>query len=179
MVGPPITKRQLRADFLTSNYQIIGLVKVSSVGFIGLMNDETSSTIEIQTASLSRAHQPSKLVDTYELLRLVKKHVQILCLKRPDDIGPHSMGQGGYATVSSHEILITTNIYEIQGTIEWAGHFDVSALMAEGRYSFFPLYDVKITHTLMPSAVYERPVSLINRRYVEVLATLRKRQKWE
>jgi hypothetical protein len=179
MVGPPITKRQLRADFLTSNYHVIGLARVGSIGFIGLMNDETSSTVEIQTASLSRSHQTSKLVDTYELVRLVKNHVQIVCLKRFEDIGPHTMGQGGYGTVSKHEILVTTSIYEIQGTIEWAGHFDVAALMAEGRYSFFPLYDVKITHTLIPSTHLERPVALINRRYVEVLALLRQRQKWE
>jgi hypothetical protein len=178
MVVSPITKRQIQADFLTTSYRIVGEVRVGRTGFSGLLNDEASTLLDIFAANMARAHQPTKLVDCYESMSIVKSEILAVCLRRSEDVGPHTLGRGGYA-VSSHPIWLTTPVYEITGTLEWAGHLDSSAIMAEGGRGFIPLFDAKLTHILIPATSFECPAMFFNRQYISTLALTKERQKWE
>jgi hypothetical protein len=174
MAGLSTTKRPLQADILTSSYRIVGELQVGSLGFNGLLNDEASPLLEIFHAGMARAHLPSKLVDHYDVLRVVKNQVIAVGLKRREDVGPHLPPGSSTASKAEISVCLTTSVYEIQGTIEWAGHFDFSSIMA-GGHDFFPLFDASATMVLVTATRFECPAMFFNRRYINTLALSKQR----
>jgi hypothetical protein len=177
MVVSPRTKRQVRADFVTTSFRAVGEAQVGRLGFNGLLNDD-NSLVEVYNVRMSRTHQPTKLVDSYDALSLVKKEIIAVCITRIEDIGPHTLGRPGYS-ISDYPVWLTTGAYEILGTLQWSGPFDFSAIMGESVGTFVPLYDTILTHTLIPGIRIESPVSILNRHFIASLAMIKERQKRE
>ena len=143
---------------------------VPNTGIMGLVNDPTSSYMEILDARLARAHMPSKLVDHYEVVRIVKSQIFAISLARREDLGPQALARGGYVRLNEYPMRITTPVYELDGVLEWAGRFDFSTVMAEGSRDFVPMYNAVITAILLPALRVESPAVLFNRRQVDILA---------
>ena len=79
----PRTYRFLPADIFTSGYRVVGKIMVSSTGAIGMLNDNTRSILEIHDARLARLPMPTKLVDHFEMTRMMKAHVYAVCMAPP------------------------------------------------------------------------------------------------
>ena len=167
---PSVTHRVVSADFFTPSYRIVGKVMVPNTGLMGLINDTTHSFMEILDARLARAHMPSKLVDHYEVVRVVKSQIFAIALTRREDMGPQALARGGYVRLNEYMVRITTPVYELMGTLEWAGRFEFSTIMIEGSREFVPIYNAMITAILIPSLKVESPAVLFNRRQVDLLA---------
>jgi hypothetical protein len=164
------SQRLIPADFLTSGYRIVGKILVPSSGIMGLMNDTTNSFTEILDAKLARLHMPTKLVDHFEVVRLVKAQVFAVCLSRREDLGPQALTRGGYVRVTDYPIRVTSQVFELEGNLEWAGRFDFSTIMVEGTREFVPLYAGTLTAILIPTLKIESAALLFNRRHVDLLA---------
>ena len=171
------THRFVPADFLTPGYRVVGKILVPSMGATGVMNDTTNSFLEVFDARLARVHMPTKLVDHYEAIQLVKRQVFAICLGRREDIGPQAVARGGYARVVPYEVRITSSVYELEGVVEWPGRFDFKAIMVEGKSDFVPLYDAKLTAILIPTLKLESPAVLFNRQHVDLMGLLSQRAK--
>ena len=167
---PSATHRVLSADFYTPSYRIVGKVMVANTGIIGLVNDTTNSFMEILDARLARVHMPSKLVDHYEMVRVVKSQIFAITLARREDLGPQAIARGGYVRLTEIPVRITTPVYELQGALEWAGRFDFSTVMVEGSRDFVPIYSATLTAILIPALKAESQAALFNRRQVDLLA---------
>ncbi len=170
MIEESVTHRVLPADFLTCSYRVVGRVPVSNTGMTGLMNDSTHSFMEVLDAKLARVHMPTKLVGEYNVIDLVKPNIFAVCLTRREDIGPQGLARGGYKSLTQFPIHITTSVFELDGTLEWAGRFDFATIMVEGTRDFVPLYDTILTSILIPQLRIESPAMLFNRRHVDLLA---------
>jgi hypothetical protein len=168
--SPTLTQRAIPADFYTPSYRIVGKVMVPNTGLMGLINDQMNSSMEIVDARLARVHMPSKLVDHYEVVRIVKSQIFAIALTRREDIGPQALARGGYVRLSEYPVRIATPVYELQGLLEWAGRFDFSTIMVEGSRDFVPIYDAMLTAVLIPALKVECPAVLFNRRQVDLLA---------
>lgn len=168
--SPVTTQRAVPADFYTPSYRIVGKVMVPNTGLMGLINDQLNSFMEIVDARLARVHMPSKLVDHYEVVRIVKSQIFAIALTRREDIGPQALARGGYVRLNHYPVRIATPVYELQATLEWAGRFDFSAIMIEGSRDFVPIYDARLTAVLIPALKVESPAILFNRRQVDLLA---------
>ena len=164
------TQRQVSCDFLTSSYRIVGKIMTPNSGVMGVMNDVTSSFMEVLDAKLARLHMPTKLVDHFEVIRVVKSQVLAVCLARREDTGPQALTRGGYVRQADYPIRIATQVYEIEGTLEWAGRFDFSTIMIEGTRDFVPLYNATISGVLISTLKMESPAILFNRKHVDMLA---------
>lgn len=175
-ISPP-TQRQILCDFLTSSYRIVGKVTAPNTGVMGLMNDSTNSFMEVIDAKLARLHMPTKLVDHYEIVRLVKSQVVAVCLPRREDTGPQALTRGGYVRLVEYPVRIATHVYDIEGTMEWAGRFDFSTIMVEGTREFVPLYNAVLSAILIPTLKIESPAILFNRKHVDWLAMNNQRVK--
>jgi len=175
----PRTHRFVAADILASSYRIVGKVLVTSTGVMGMMNDTTHSFMEVHDARLARLHMPTKLVDHFEIVRLVKAHVFVICTARREDIGPQSLARGGYTNVVEYLVRVTTQVYELEGMLEWPGRFDFTAIMSEGTRDFIPLYKATLTAILIPNLKVESPSMLFNRRQVDLLGLTTQRAKPE
>lgn len=77
-----VTHRMLSADFLTLSYRVVGKIMVPNTGMIGMLNDPTTSFMEVVDAKLARIHMPTKLVGEYKMIDLVKSNVFAVCLSR-------------------------------------------------------------------------------------------------
>ena len=168
--APSTTHRVISADFFTPSYRIVGKTMVPNTGILGLVNDPTTSFMEILDARMARAHMPSKLVDHYEVIRIVKSQIFVISMARREDLGPQALARGGYVRMTEFPLRITTPVYELDGTLEWAGRFDFSSIMLEGTRDFTPMYNTVITAILLPALRVESPAVLFNRKHVDILA---------
>jgi hypothetical protein len=179
MESSPRTYRFLPADMYTAGYRIVGKMMVASGGVMGIMNDITKSHLEIHDARLARIHMPTKLVDHFEVVRLVKTHIFALCAARREDLGPTSMVRGAYTNIAPLPARMTTNVYEIDGKLEIAGRFDFSALISDKTRNFIPVFDATLSAILIPNLRVESPAVLFNREHVDMVALLNQRAKDE
>lgn len=175
----PFTSRLLPADILTSGYRVVGKVSVASTGIMGMLNDATHSSMELQDARMARLHMPTKLADHFELARIMKRQIHALCVARREDLGPPAMVRGSYASVNEYPARIITNVFEIEGTLELPGRFDLSALMSDGAREFIPIFNAALTAILLPNLRVESPAMFINRSKLELIALTGQRVKAE
>jgi hypothetical protein len=152
---------------------------VSTNGIMGVLNDINKSHLELHDARLARIHMPTKLVDHFEVVRLVKSQIFAICAARREDLGPFQIQRGGYSSVSAVPARLTTPVYEIEGKIEVAGRFDFSVMIADKSRNFIPVYEAALTAILIPNLKAESPGILVNREKVDILALLNQRAKEE
>lgn len=165
-------QRLLSADFLTPSYRVVGKLMVPTSGVIGMMNDSTTAFMEVLDAKLARIHMPTKLVGEYGVIDLVKANLFAVCLTRREEMGPQALVRGGYQKLAKYNIRVTTQVYELEGTLEWSGRFDFATVMVEGTRDFVPLYDAKLTAVMIPQLSIESPAVLFNRKQVDFLAVI-------
>jgi hypothetical protein len=122
---------------------------------------------------------PTKLVDHFEVVRLVKAQVFAICAARREDLGPSGFQRGGYTSISAMPARLTTQVYEIEGKIEVAGRFDFAVMIADKARNFVPIYEAVLTAILIPNLKAESPAILINREKIDILALLGQRAKEE
>ena len=175
----PRTYRFLASDILTSSYRIVGKIMVTNHGAMGMLNDTTHSAMEINDARLARLHMPSKLVDHFELVRMMKTKAHAVCLARREDLGPQALVRGGYTNTIEYAVRVTTPMFEIEGTMELPGRFDFTSLMTEGTREFIPVFGATLSGILIPNLRVESAGMLINRRQVDMMALLNQRVKPE
>ena len=179
MDSSPRTYRFIPADILTSSYRIVGKIMVTNHGAMGMLNDATHSAMEINDARLARVHMPSKLVDHFELVRMMKARVHAVCMARREDLGPAALVRGGYTNIVEYPVRLTTPMFEVEGIMELPGRFDFTSLMTEGTREFIPIFNATLTGVLIPNLRVETAGMLINRLQVELLALLNQRVKPE
>ena len=134
----PRTYRFLPADILTSGYRVVGKIMVTNTGTMGMLNDTTHSAMEVHDARLARLHMPTKLVDHFELVRMMKAHVFAVCMARREDLGPQALVRGGYASIVEYPARITTQMFEIEGTLELPGRFDFTTFNVRRYARVYP-----------------------------------------
>jgi hypothetical protein len=171
------TQRLLSADFLTLSYRVVGKILVPNSGVMGMLNDTTTSFMEVSDAKLARIHMPTKLVGEYDVIDVVKSNLFAVCMTRREDIGPQALARGGYQNLVKYSLRVITQVYELEGTFEWAGRFDFATVMVEGTREFVPLYNATLTATLIPQLRIESPAILFNRRHVDLLAQITEKKK--
>ncbi len=152
---------------------------VTTHGAMGMLNDPTRSAIEVNDARLARLHMPTKLVDHFEIVRMLKKHIFAVCMARREDLGPHAIVRGGFSSVIEYPMRVTTQMFEIEGIMELPGRFDFTSLVTEGSREFLPIFNATLTGILIPSLRVESAGMLINRNQVDLMALLNQRVKPE
>ena len=172
-----VTHRMLAADFLTQSYRVVGKMMVPNTGVFGLINDPTTSFMEVVDAKLARIHMPTKLVGEYKVIDLVKDNVFAICLTRREDVGPQALARGGYQNLVEYSIRLTTRVYELEGIMELSGRFNFAAIMVEGVRDFVPIYKATLTAILIPQLRIESPAILFNRRQVDLLGLVSEKKE--
>ena len=175
----PRTYRFLPADVYTAGYRVVGKVMVATNGIMGVMNDTTKSHLEIHDARLARIHMPTKLVDHFEIVRLVKTQVFVVCVARREDLGPTGIVRGGYSNVAPLPVRLATSVFEIEGKLEVAGRFDFVTLISDKTRNFIPIFEATLSAILIPNLKVESPGILFNRTLIDMLALLGQRAKEE
>lgn len=173
------TYRFIPADVYTAGYRIVGKIMVSTNGIMGVLNDTTKSHLEIHDGRLARIHMPTKLVDHFEMVRLVKSKVVVVCAARREDLGPTNVVRGGYSNIKETPTRLATDAFEIEGKLQVAGRFDFTTMISDSNRHFIPMFDATLTAILLPNLKVESPGILFNREAIDLLAFLNQRTKEE
>ena len=173
------TYRFLPADVYTAGYRVVGKIMVGTNGIMGVLNDVTKSHLEMQDARMARIHMPTKLVDHFETVRLVKAEIFAVCATRREDLGPSAIVRGGYSNVTQMPSRLITSVYEFEGKLEVTGRFDFVTLISDKTRNFVPIFDATLTAILIPNLRVESAGILFNREKVDMLAMLTQRAKEE
>lgn len=168
-----IPQRVILADVLTPSYRIVGKIQVSHTGLIGLLNDATSSVMSVREAGMARLNSPTKLVDRFTTVRVVKDRIFAVSLSRRDDVGPMAYARGGYGDQRTYHVRMVTPVFELDGLFEWSGRFDLHAILVDGTRDHLPLFDATLTTVFLPKMRLETPAVLFNRRQVDALALVK------
>lgn len=171
------TYRFIPADVYTAGYRIVGKIMASTNGIMGTLNDTTKSYLEIHDGRLARIHMPSKLVDHFEVVRLVKPKVVVVCVARREDLGPTNIVRGGYSNIIETPAHLATDVFEIEGKLPVAGRFNFATMITEKTRNFIPMFDVTLTAILLPNLKVQSPGILFNREKVDLLAFISQRAK--
>ena len=150
MDANPRTYRFLPADILTSGYRVVGKVMVSTTGVMGLMNDPTHSYSKFMMRGWRACTCPPSW---WIILNGAHDEVAYLCRLHgpPRRPRPQALVRGGYASVVEYPARITTQMFEIEGTLEMPGRFDFAVLISEGTRDFIPLFNATLTGILLPN----------------------------
>ena len=179
METSPRTNRFISTDILTSGYRIVGKAMVTNHVVMGMINDNSHSAVEINDARLARLHMPTKLADHFELVRMMKRQIHMICLNRREDLGPSALVRGGYNKFVEYPVRMTTQMFELEGVMELPGRFDFTSMMAEGSREFIPIFNAVVTAILIPNLRVESAAVLINRGKIDLVALLNQRVKPE
>ncbi len=173
----PRTYRFLPADVVMPGYRVVGKIMVTTTGTIGILNDPTRSVLELHDARMARLHTPTKIVDHFELIRMMKPQILAICMARREDLGPQALVRGGFSTVVEYPARITLEMLELEGVMELPGRFDLPSLMTDGSREFMPVFNATLTGILIPGLHIESGGILINRRHLDLVALLNQRAK--
>ena len=168
----PLAARYIPADFLTTNHYIFGQVRVTHTGIIGMLTDQTTSSIEINDASIARIHKPDKVINYASVMWMVKRQVFAVCLNKREFVTSQLRPQ--FSTHYPYNVQVTTPEYEFNGVLEWPGRFKFSSLLSEGS-PFFMLQDALVDATLFPALHIESPYIMVNRDLLDSLLIIKKK----
>jgi hypothetical protein len=175
----PRTYRFLNSDILMSGYRIVGKIMATSNGAMGTFNDTSHSSVEVNDARLARLHMPTKLVDHFEMVRMMKKQIHLACMNRREDLGPSALVRGGYNKFIEYSVRMTTQMFEVEGVMELPGRFDFPSMMTDGSRTFIPIFNAVVTAILIPNLRVESAAVMINREKIDLVALLNQRVKAE
>ena len=167
-----IPTRQIVVDVLTPSYRIVGKIQISHTGVIGVINDKTTSVLDVREGSMARLDNPTKLVERFRRIRVVKERIFAVALARRDDVGSLAWARGGYGYQYDYPVRVVSPVFEMDGIFEWSERFDLHAILVEGTRDFLPLYDVELRTVLLKSIRMDTPAILFNRTQVDALALL-------
>jgi hypothetical protein len=160
----------VNADIFSETHRISGRIICPASGLVGLLNDSTTSLIDIEDAYYSRLQQPAKITTHLELAHLSKAHLIIIVLARREDLGPHGVATGGFSRRNPINALVTTPEYEVQGTLEVTHKFDAAELLVGGTGRFIQVYNAAAVATLFPETTFSGAAILVNRARIEMIA---------
>jgi hypothetical protein len=162
----------VHADIFTETHRLSGRIVCGPSGLIGLLNDVTTSLVELEDAYFSRLQQPAKIITHFDQAHLNKAHLSLIVLARREDLGPHGLATGGFARRIPIPVLVTTSGYEVQGTIEVVNKYDAAELLVGGTGRFVQLYTATAVATLFPDLSYSGAVILVNRQMIELVSPI-------
>lgn len=164
------TSRLITVDVYTASYRVVGKVQITTSGLYGLLNDDTTSYMRVQDATLARLHMPTKLAARYESLELTKRGIHAVCLRTREDLGPLGVTRGGFSRVMQYRVTAISQVFEFSGIFNWPGQFDPAAILVKGKSDFLAFYDGVLQAVLFPNLRVEAVGMLVNRRKIDIFA---------
>jgi hypothetical protein len=162
----------VNADIFSETHRISGRIVCGPSGLVGVLNDSTTSLVELEDAYYSRLQQPAKIINHLDEAHCAKANLVLIVLARREDLGPHGLARGGYSRTIPIPVLVTTPEYEVQGTIEVVNRFDAAELMVGGTGRFVQVYNAAAVATLFPESSISGAVILVNRQRIEMAAAI-------
>jgi hypothetical protein len=171
-----MASKHIAAEIYTTSHRILGRIYPMGHGLYSFLNMPTTSYVEMESAKLSRLHQPNRLIARYQSLGLVKHAIVAILVSSRGEIGPTGITGSLYRGRAPQWVHVVLGGYELRGSIETSGKFNFSNIMFEGESIFLPLYSAELTAILFPKIQAEAPALLFNRKMVDAMGQMPRRE---
>ena len=168
------SRGSINVDLVTQRFRTSCRVLIGPAALVGLLNDVTTSLIEIEDAYYSRLQEPAKIVSHLDAGYVIKANVSLIILRRREDLGPQGLARGGYTRLLPVPVLVTTTAFEIQGSVEVVNKFDAAELLVGGTGRFMGVYNASAILASNPDTIFSGAVILVNRASIEMIAPMTK-----
>lgn len=174
MTEKSIARSIINVDFLTRAHRITCQVEVGNTGLVGLLNDVHSSIFLVRNVYVSRLQQAAKIVANFEEASLVKANLAVGLLARREDIGPQSYIRVSGGKLLTALVLMTTENFEVRGTVEFTSRLDPDAILVGGTGKFTVMYAATAIPIQYPDTPFSAPAMFVNRALATSLGALPK-----
>jgi hypothetical protein len=158
----------LSADFFTHSYRISGRVDVRRQSLVDLLNDQTTSFVELEDAYVSPIDRPGDIVGTYAASNLAKVNLTIALVPLQDDVLSRKQAYGSYYGTYLHQVFLTVPSFEIAGYLRLSARVDMRRLLAMDAEGFISVLDGRVRASVRPDVVFTGGGVLVNKRQIGV-----------
>lgn len=162
----------LTADFFTYNYRISGRLDVSRRALPDILNDQTTSFIELEDAYISTMDHPGDIIATYSASNLAKSNMTLIVVPKRDDALSRKYSYGSYYGTFMQKVFITVPAFQVTGYLRLSGKMDLRRVLTSGTDDFIVVIDGKVRASIRPDITFSGGGVLVNKRHIGAFCTV-------
>jgi hypothetical protein len=156
----------LSADFFTHSYRISGRVDVHRKNLADLLNDQTTSFVELEDAYISSIDRPGDIIATYPASGLAKVNLTIVLAPRQDDVLSRKLAYGSYSGAYINKVFLTVPSFEITGYLRLPTRVDLRRMLSAEVEEFIAVVDGQARASIRPDVYFNSGGILVNKRQI-------------
>ena len=162
----------ITADFFTNTHRFSASVNVRNRRLTGVLNDRITDYLEITDVYVSRINKPGEILGTYKFASLVKEHITfIVVASKSDSFQEHKYNS--FVGRTTEDIFLSVASFEISGTLEIVGKFDLKSILATGTTTFMPVIQAKAINAHSPDINFAGAAIFVNKDAVEFFSIIK------
>jgi len=156
----------IEVEIFTRYHFLTGSINAGPRGLYGYINQPTVQGIEIFDANYYLIFQMNEPAAQFGKVWLARQAMKLVYPVRRMDMGTSALPSGGYTRPLSHWVRILVGGYELVGSVQTRGSFDIAGLLYSGDQNFIPVYKCYLQAAMFPNIVRQIPLVLFNRDWV-------------
>jgi hypothetical protein len=156
----------LAADFFTQSYRISGHVDVGRRAIADILNDPTTSFIQLEDAYISPIDRPGDIIATYAASGLAKDNLTLVLVPTRDDALFSKATYGSYYGTYLHKVFVTVPSFEVVGYLRLSTRVDLRRLLSLETEAFISVLDSRVRASIRPDITFTGGGVLVNKRHI-------------
>ena len=166
----------LSADFFTHSYRISGQVDTTRQALVDMLNDQTTSFIQLEDAYISPIDRPGDIIADYSASSLRKANLTLIVAPEQDDVLSSKYAYGSYYGTFFRKIFLTVPMFEVVGQLRMSTKLDVRHLLTSGTDDFMALVDGQIKASIRSDLTFTGGGILVNKHHIGAFCTTKEQE---
>jgi hypothetical protein len=156
----------LTADFFTQSYRISGHLDVRRKALYDLLNDQTTSFIELEDAYFSPIDRPGDIVATHPASFLSKSNLTLIVVPHRDDAISRKHTYGSYFGTFLARVFFVVPGFQVEGYLRLSTKMDLRRVLSTGTDDFIPVLDGRVRASIRSDVTFTGGGVLVNKRLI-------------
>ncbi len=156
----------LAADFFTHSYRISGHVDVRRKSLYDMLNDQTTSFIELEDAYVSPIDRPGDIIATHPASFLHKNNLTLIVVPHRDDALSRKHTYGSYFGTFLANVFLTVPSFEIVGYLRLSTKMDLRRVLTSGTDDFIAVLDGRVRASIRSDIIFTGGGILVNKQHI-------------
>src|SRR6266849_9582997 len=100
------SRGSVSVDLVTQSFRTSCRVLIGPTALFGLLNDVTTSLIDVEDVYYSRLQEPAKIISHVDAGYVIKTNVSLIILCRRVDLGPQGLARGAFKRLLPVPVLV-------------------------------------------------------------------------
>jgi len=159
-----------RVEFFSQQYRIVGGLRLGGQRLTDVLNDDLTSSVELEDVGVSRLPTPGELAATHRSALLDKKRV-LFAITGASTVGESERRLYKHVDTVGWDVFVTMPSFELEGKFHVRATSNLKTMLLTWTGQFIPLTDARALFTLLPRVTFSGEVIIVNRAHIEVICT--------